>query len=84
MFRNKADLQQYFDEREAKSKVAQSIKLEKLKKEAEKLSIRVEDIKTKEKKYRGMENDGEKLPTTWESEARLERRNRRKRPVCKG
>jgi len=72
MFRNKADLQQYFDEWEAKSKVAQSVKLGKLMEKAENLIIRVEVIKTKKEKCRIMENEGKKLPTTWKSVARLE------------
>ena len=72
IFRNKEELRQHFDEVEAKSREAQASKLQNLQKRAEKLHVRVRDLRAKKEKYRNWEREGKKLPATWKSVSRLE------------
>src|SRR5258705_13776218 len=72
ILKNKEEIQQYFDNLEAETKSSQFNKLQKLREKAAKLDVRVQGLVAKKKKYRAVEDEGRKLPTTWKSVARLE------------
>ena len=72
ILKSKEEIQQYFDELEAKSRSTQLNKLQKLKERADKLDIRVRELVAKKERYQAIEKEGKKLPATWKSITRLE------------